>query len=108
MLAEVAGGTQTAVINTEHTLATLTTGKTYVLVTSTANLVAGDTLILRIYTKVRAGGASTLAYAVVFANLQSENVKYSVPVPANVEFLATLQQIEGVGRAFVWAVLSLD
>lgn len=106
-VAENTGGSQTAVINTEHTLATVTTAGTYVLVVDTNAMVAGDVLELRIKTKVRSGGTSRLAYSVIYAHTQADPQKYSVPVPANIEFVATLKQTAGTGRAFTWAVLSL-
>jgi hypothetical protein len=107
-LAEVTGGSQTAVISTEHTLATSTTGKTYVLVVDTTNMVNGDVLELRIKTKPRSGGTSTLAYIANYADLQTAPVKYSVPIPANVELVATLKQTAGTGRVFIWCILSID
>jgi hypothetical protein len=107
-VAEVTGGSQTAVINTEHTLATSTTGKTYVLCVDCTNMVNGDILELRIKTKPRSGGTSTLAYIANYADVQSCPVKYSVPVPANIELVATLKQVAGTGRAFIWALLSID
>lgn len=107
-LQELAGGTQTAVVTTEHTLATLTNSKTMVLVVDTVNLVNGDIVELRLKTKARAGGTSRLAYFASYANLQSEIIKYSIPVPANVELVATLKQTLGTARDFVWAILGLD
>ena len=107
-IAELAGGTQTAVINTEHELVTDTTGHTAVLVVDTVNMVDGDTLRLRLYAKVRAGGTERLAYEAWFAHIQDEILKYCIPIPANISIRATLMQDDGVGRDFVWALLSLD
>ena len=42
-----ASGTQTATIDTEHTLATETDAKVYVLLVDTKNMVNGDELELR-------------------------------------------------------------
>lgn len=107
-LAEVTGGTQAATILTEHTLATSTTGKTYCLVVSLVDMVNGDVVELRLKTKVRTGNASQLAYIRTYAHAQEEDNVYSVPVPANVEIVATLKQVAGTGRNFIWALLSLD
>lgn len=106
-VSEHSGGSQSATIDTEHTLATITDSGTYVFVVDTANMVNGDTLELRIYTKARSGGTSRLAYSASYTNLQAAPQKYSVPVPSNVEFVATLKQVDGTGRAFPWAVLVL-
>ncbi len=109
-LIEQAGDTQTAVIGTEHVLATRSDGKTYVLVVDTSNMVNGDVVELRLKTKVRDGSTSKGAYFGLFANAQSadEVIKYSDPVPANIELVATLTQTDGTGRDFEWALLSLD
>lgn len=103
----IAEGTQTAVIGTEHTLATDTTGKTYLLVVDGGNNANGDTLELRIYTKVRSTSTERLAYYEAFSNVLGEPNLYSVPVPADVSFKATLKQTAGTGRDFDWKVLAL-
>lgn len=107
-IAVVASGTQTATVSTEHTLATSTTGKTYVLVVDTAAMVNGDALELRLKTKVLSGGTSREAYLATFIHVQAQPNKYSVPVPANIECVATLKQTAGTGRAYPWALLSID
>lgn len=107
-IAVVDSGTQTATVDTEHTLDTDTTGKTYVLVVDTGAMVNGDTLELRLKTKVLSGGTSRVAYLGIFENVQGEPNKYSIPVPANIEIVATLKQTAGTGRDFPWALLSLD
>jgi hypothetical protein len=107
-LAVIDSDTQTATLTTEHTLVTDTTGKTYVLCVDTAALVNGETLELRIYTKTLSGGTERLAYMATYVNVQQEPIKYSVPVPADISFKATLEQNGGTGRAFPWSVLSLD
>lgn len=103
----IACGTQTATINTEHVLATDTTCKNYVLVVDTGNLANGDTLELRLYTKVLSGGTERLVYLAVYVNAQGEPQKYSIPVPANISLKATLKQTAGTGRDFPWSLLSL-
>jgi hypothetical protein len=107
-LVEVAGGTQTAVIDTEHELVTDTTGKTYVLKVDLSNLANGDIVEFRIYEKVRAGSAERLADYALYANAQNELIVRSVPVPANIHIRCTLKQTSGVGRDFEWALVSLD
>lgn len=107
MPTEVAGGSQTAVIGTEHTLATDTSNRNYVLCVDLVNLVAGDTVELRIYTIARAAGAERQAYYDLFTGVQVSPMAYSVPIPANVSCKATLKQTVGTGRAFTWALLRL-
>ncbi len=107
-LAVAASGTTTPVINTESVLATLTTGKTFVLALDTGAMLNGDILEVRIRTRVLAGGASLRAYSVVYAHVQGAPQKYSIPVPANIEFVAAMTQTAGTARAYPWSVLSLD
>lgn len=98
---------QTATISTEHTLATITSAGTYVLAVDCANMVNGDVLELRVYTKLTASDTSQLTYYAAYKHAQGALNKLSVPVPAPIEFKATLKQTAGTGRAFIWAVYSL-
>lgn len=107
MPTSVTSGTQTATVNTEHTLATDTTNKTYVLVVDTGALVNGDTLELRLYTIVLASGTERVAYMATYVHAQPDPQKYSVPVPADISLKATLKQTTGTGRSFPWKLLSL-
>lgn len=107
MPTSVASGNQTAVVSTEHTLATDTTGRSYVLVVDLANLAMGDVVELRLYTKCRSGGTERLAYLRSYAHTQGEPIKYSVPVPADISCKATLTQTAGSARQFEWSLLSI-
>lgn len=102
----VGSGTQAATIGTEHTLLTDTTNHDYVLVTDLAAMTNGDAVELRIYSIVLSGGTERLAYVRRFVNVQFEPIKYSVPVPADISFRATLTQTAGVGRSFPWKVVT--
>jgi len=101
-------GSQTATIDTEHTLATITSAGTYVLLVDTVNLALGDKLTLRAKTKVRSVGTTRLAYEAFYAHAQSEPVKVSIPVPSTNEIVFTLEQTDGTGRAFPWEIVQLD
>jgi hypothetical protein len=107
MPASVASGTISAVISTEHTLATNTSGQSFVLVVDTSNMVMGDRIEIRLYTKCKSGGAEQLAYLRAYKHLQGEPIKYSVPVPADVSLRATLTQTAGTGRNYDWSLLSI-
>ena len=103
-----ASGTQTATLTTEHTLATETDGKVYVLLVDTKNLVNGETLELRVKLKVLTGSTSALVYYATYTNIQTEIVKASIPIPSpGFEAIFTLEQNGGTGRAFEWSVLSI-
>lgn len=94
---------------TEQDLATSTANKNFVLAVDTANLVNGETVELRLYTKCRAGGTERLAYMATYVNAQAEPMKYSVPVPADISLRATLKQTAYVTgyKDFPWSLLSL-
>ena len=104
----IASGTQSATISTEHSLATSTSGKTYVFAVDTINMANGDELELRVYTKVLSGSTKHLAYYVAYAQAQGIPNKYSVPVPANQYCEVSLKQTAGTGRSFDWSLLSID
>ena len=106
-VSENTGGSQTAIIDTEHTLATITAAGTYVLEVELTNLVDGDELELRIKVKGRSASTSRLAYIQSYAHAQSRLVVLSVPVPAPFEFIATLKQTAGTGRVFIWSIYEL-
>lgn len=111
MPTSIASGTQNSVVGTEQTLVTDTTNKTYVLVVDTAAMVAtagtADEVELRIFTIALSGGTERLAYFAVFTGPQATPIKYSVPVPADISFRATLKQTVGATHAYPWKVLAL-
>lgn len=109
MATVIASGTLTpTTLGVEQNFAAAdTTNKTYVLVVDTANLANGETVEFRIYTIVLSAGTERLAYRVVYTHAQGEPIKYSVPVPANISFKATITQTGGTLRAYPWAILAL-
>lgn len=107
-LAQVTSGTQTATVTTEHTLATVTSGKTVVLVVDTANMANGDILTLKAKLKTLTGSTARIVYAATFAHVQADPVKISLPVPAVHSVAFTLTQTNGTSRDFDWSVVSLD
>lgn len=108
-LANVNNGTQSATLDTEHTLgAAVTTGKTCVLVVDCTNMANGDVVVLRAKVKTLTGSTEALAYAVTYAHVQAEPVKISIPVPALYSVKFTLEQTDGTGRSFDWSIVSLD
>lgn len=101
-------GSQTAVISTEHTLGSaITAAGVYQLVVDTNAMVNGDVLELRIYTKCKSGSTERVAFYACYANVQGEPNKYSIPVPTDTSFKATLKQTAGTGRAFDWNILAM-
>ncbi len=95
-------GSQTATINTEHTLATPTTVATYVLGVDTKNMVLGDTLELRCYDMI--DGTN---YAQIWKGTCQHvqiNAKVSPPLAVTTQAKFTLKQTAGTGRVFPWSV----
>jgi hypothetical protein len=106
-VSEQTSGSQTATLDTEHTLATISAAGVFILVVDTANMVNGDIMTLRLYTKCRSTDTSRMAFSATYAHVQAEPNKYSTPVPSNVELIATLEQTDGTGRAFPWSILNV-
>jgi len=107
MAYSVDSGSQTAILTTEHTLATETDEGIYVLVVDTANMDLGDTVTLKIKTKYASGGTSRLAFSATYAHAQTEINKYSPPIPVDTEIICTLTQAAGTGRTFYWNLLKV-
>ena len=102
-----ASGTQAATIDTEHTLSTITTNNTLVLLVDANAMLDADELTLRVKTKVLSGGAIRLIYQAFYLHAQEMPIKISIPVPSDQEYVATLEQTAGIGRSFPWKILSL-
>lgn len=102
-------GSQTATINTEHTLgAAITTAGIYQLKVDMANLAAGDVLELRMYGKVRSTDTERLMWGPVSYGPVPPSVGIAVS-PADVCAVSvkfTLKQTAGTGRAYPWAIYS--
>lgn len=107
-LAIESSGTQTAVIGTEHSLATPSTGKTRVLRVDLGAMVAGDTVEIRIKSAVIAAGTVRDQWYMTYANAIGVAIIESVPISSDVGATFTLKQTTGTGRAFPWKVLTLD
>ena len=105
-LTQKASGTQTAIIDTEHTLTTITDAGVYQLLVDVNAMVDGDELELRIDIKVLTGSTARTVFYATFAHDQGVdgNVIISPPIPSAFSIAFTLLQDAGTGRAFDWAV----
>jgi len=107
-----ASGTQSATVTTEHTLTTLTGGKTYTLHVDTNAMSHGsgtaDELELRIKANVLNGGTERVVYFATFVGAQDTPIKISLPVPVPQTATVTLKQTAGTGRSYPWAVTTPD
>jgi len=106
---ENTGGTQLAVISTEHVLATIIGDpETYFQLRVDISVLAdGDELELRLKIAARSGESRKTEWIATYAHDQGDDAELAVsppvPVPFEIEF--TLLQVAGVGRSFVWSVM---
>lgn len=110
MVAENTDGSQTAVIATEHTLATITSAGVFVLRVDTSNMVVGDRLVLRVKAESRVSETVLLLlYETAFSDVQIEVLKDSPPIasPASGQCSFTLEQTDGTARVFEWSIIDL-
>lgn len=100
-------GSQTAVISTEHTLATVTAAGVYILSVDASALTGSDVLELRIYGKARTGDTERLLHRGTYGPTSlAIPLIQSIPVVSPHHLRATLKQIAGTGRAYPWALYS--
>ena len=100
-------GTQTAVINTEHSLDTSTTNATFVFEVDASNMVAGDVTELRVKGITLTGGTAALMWKQTLQGPQTCDRVQSPPVASDISITVTLKQIAGTGRAYPWKLLRI-
>lgn len=108
---QIAGsGTQTATLDTEHTLHSDNDLGPYELVVDCGALAAGDRVVLRAKQRVLAAGAVRLIQELplTYGQVASEPVVVLGPFTNVVNeagsIVFTLEQTDGTGRAFPWSV----
>ncbi len=101
-------GTQTAVINTEHTLATVAAGGDLILEVDTSNMAAGDVLELRVKGPTLNGGATIVQRYYSYANAQNaDDLAKDLRQVSDQSLAFTLKQTAGTGRTYPWKVMSM-
>jgi hypothetical protein len=106
-MTESSNGSQTATLDTEHTLDTQTSAGVYQLKVDLSNMADGDILELRVKTRARsADGTDRLEYFATYANAQALPIATSIPVTAS-RAVFTLKQTDGTGRTYTWSVNSI-
>jgi hypothetical protein len=108
-LSEVTSGTQTAVLDTEHTLGSQQTDDGhYQIRVDLNNMINGDVTILRWYAVSISGGTERREGRAVFAHSQENPMAISVPVPGIHGVKFTLEQTDGTaGRNFDWSLMKI-
>lgn len=102
-----ASGSQTAVIGTEHSLATPTAIGTYVAHIDTVNMVNGDLLELRVYKKVDGTNYRQVwkgTYQHIQINLDKQTPPIEIGSLSGDQLKFTLKQTAGTGRVFPWNI----
>lgn len=102
-------GSQTCVISTEHTLATVTDAGTYQVVLDLNALADGSTpdiLQVKVLGKARSTDTERLEEQYEFVGSQSKPLWRSVPILSPHSFKVTITQTQGTGRAVPWAIYS--
>lgn len=99
-------GSQTATLDTEHVLASPTAAGYYQLVVDMNAMAAGDVLILRVKIPARNAGTKRLAFLGIYGPIPpSAKIAISPPIPVIDASDFTLEQTDGTGRAYPWAVI---
>ena len=108
--AQSESGTQTATIDTEHTLGTdptLTDG-TLVLMVEMVNMAAADVVVIKFYEKITGTGGAQLGMILgTMAGVQTNDLWFSVPVLNLFGAKFTLEQTDGTGRDFDWSIRAI-
>lgn len=103
-------GSQTATISTEHSIATPTAQGTYVFEVDTVNLVNGDLVELRCYSKTD-GTNYRQVWKGTYQHVQINVTKVSPPLAlgnvSGAQLKFTLKQTAGTGRAFPWLIRTI-
>lgn len=106
-IVKTSDGTQAATVNTEHTLLDQQGAGVYELEVDANALASGDTLELRVYTKVLSGGTQRQYLLATFTGAQAQPNLKSPPIVALNGAKFTLKQTAGTGRSFPWQVTTL-
>lgn len=105
-LTETQNGTQTATLDTEHTLGSEETVDAYYqLIVDVSAMVDGDATIIRAKLKVESGGTARILILATLANAQAEDAVLTPPIPNIYGLTFTLEQTDGTGRSYDWSIV---
>lgn len=102
-----ASGTQTAVVNTEHTLTTQTNNRFYSAYIDLTNMAAADVVEVRVSVIVKAAGSAILYYLGTFSGVQPNPLLYVASLPSDISWKITLKQTAGTARTYDYRILEV-
>lgn len=105
---ELTSGTQTCVIDTEHTLSNQTSAHVFGLMLDLNNLAGGDVLEVNVYVKAISSGTERLVEQAIYAHQQHVPIVYTPPIPSAHSVTFKIQQTDGTGRDVPWSLYQLD
>jgi hypothetical protein len=100
-------GTQTTTVTTEHTLTTQTGNKFYMAYIDLTNMVAGDTVEIRVSLIIKTAGSHILYYLGTYSGPQINPLVYVPTLPSDISWKLTLKQTLGTSRTYDWRVLEV-
>ncbi len=104
-ITEHASGSQTASLDTEHTLSGAESGDGILQVVIDCNaMAAGDILVIRIKEKARSADTQRLAYRTTLSGAQGEPLWVSPSMIVMHDWDVSIEQTDGTGRAFPWSI----
>lgn len=107
MAQNVANGTQTATVTTEHTLSSGSAAGDYQLLVDMSNLADGDIVEIRVKTKVLSADSSySTVFMGTYANAQGSDraIVASPPLMCPCGYSVSLKQTAGTSRDFKWSL----
>lgn len=107
MITVASSGTQTATIGTRHLIYDSSVSAVFTFLADLSAMALGDQVELEIEIAYAPSGATKKTYSSgLYAHVQSEPGKLSVPVPSPYQIKFFLTQSAGTGRAFPWAIIA--
>lgn len=105
-LTRFADNSQSATLDTEHVLSSPTSAGYYQLMVDLNAMVVGDILRLKVKIPARNGGTKRIAFEAMYGLMAPGSkiaISPAIPVVDDSDF--TLEQTDGTGRSYPWAVI---
>ena len=107
MATSKASDTQTTVVTSTHTLATITDAGTYVLYLDLFEMADGDIIEIRVELKVTATGTTREFLIGSYAHAQGQPTAASIPVASINECVFSIKHVAGTALDINWEIVEL-